>query len=134
MTPKLRFLLFVTVVPVLLAGASQPAQHSLAAPLAQAPVPGEPDGQEGLAAAPSPAVAVPGGPRFQMVSAHQFKPWHPGTAWEYYYLELYNPGASAGSYAAALTLPDDPLLARRRSRWLGLDGRELADGRGRLLS
>lgn len=78
------------------------------APLAQASVPGTPGGEEGesvsLAALRE---VVPGGPGFLMISPLQFKPWHPNVMWDFYYLDLYNPGLEYGSYSAALTLPNN---------------------------
>jgi hypothetical protein len=79
---------------------------------AQAPVPGAPAGEESPLSASSPQEVIPGGPGFQMVSALQFKPWHPTVSWDFYYLDLYNPGPEFGAYSAALTLPDNVTITR----------------------
>jgi hypothetical protein len=74
--------------------------------------PGEPDGSDISYVTSSTREVIPGGPGFQMVSALQFKPWHPETAWDFYYLDLYNPGTEFGSYSAALTLPNNITITR----------------------
>ncbi len=120
MNRSLRLMLAVMAALLLLAGGS----YSQAAPLSQGPVPGQPAGQEGASPAAGPFLAepIPGGPGFRSISALQFKPWHPSTLWEYYYLDLYNPGTGWGSYSAALTLPDHVQLTQVVVHYYDNDG------------
>ena len=50
--------------------------------------------------------AIPGGPKFQMVNAHQFIPYRPETTTYVWNDELVNPGSEDNFNQAALSLPD----------------------------
>ena len=58
-------------------------------------------------AASATAAPVPGGPKFLMVDAHQFRAWRPETAAYLSNDELINPGSEGNFYQAGLSLPDN---------------------------
>jgi hypothetical protein len=101
--------LAIVVLPAVLVAAGVP-WRSLAAQLGQGPVgPRDP----GKLAAPGLTVApVPGGPRFLMVNASQFRSAFPERGWEFNNGELDNPGPGDNFYEAALTLPDNVKIIR----------------------
>jgi hypothetical protein len=97
-------LVLLLAIVVLLAVAAAVPWRWLAAVPAQAPVgPRDP----ARMAAPAPASApVPGGPKFLMVNAFQFRPAFPNRNWDFYNGELNNPGPEDNFFEAALSLPD----------------------------
>ena len=76
-------------------------------------------------AASATAAPVPGGPKFLMVDATQFRAWRPETAAYLSNDELINPGSEGNFYQAGLSLPDNIKITKMVVYFY--DNRELDD-------
>jgi len=108
-----RLALAVLLAVLLLAAASAVTWRSVAAqpgngPRAGLERPGNPAGE----AAPPPEEPVPGGPGFIMHSSVAFRPSSPATDWAYGSRQLYNPGATPGTYYSSPSLPNSATITK----------------------